>query len=89
MSRFKRFTFFLILLFLVSSFAATAHHHDGAADDHDCPICVVSLHQQATSQSPVAFDGIPFITETTVASPATDLVDHVVISLLKNRAPPV
>ena len=84
----KRFTVFLIFLVLVSTFVAMVHHHDNTADDHDCPICLVSHHQQATSQSTVAFDASPFITETTFASPASDLIEQIVISLLKSRAPP-
>lgn len=85
----RRFSVFLILLLLVSTFAAVVHHHDNTAGEHDCPICLVTNHQQATSQSTVAFDGIPFIAETIHNSPAQNLVEQIVISLLKNRAPPV
>jgi hypothetical protein len=88
MNRYRRFTVFLILLVLVSTFVAVVHRHDNPAADHDCPICLVSHHQQATSQSTVAFDAPPFITETTVAFPASDLIEQIVVSLLKNRAPP-
>jgi hypothetical protein len=84
----KRLTAFLILVLLVSAFVAAPHHHDNTAGDHDCPICLVSHHLQAASQSTVAFDVTPFITETTFASPATDLIEQIVVSLLKNRAPP-
>ncbi len=86
---YKRFSVFLILLLLASTFVAVGHHHDNTADDHDCPICLVSHHQQATSQTAAAFDGIPFIAETACASPATDPVEQIVVSLLQNRAPPV
>jgi hypothetical protein len=84
----KRFTVFLILFVLVSTVVAVVHRHDNTADDHDCPICLVSHHQQATSQSAGAFDASPFITETTVASPVSDLIEQIVVSLFKNRAPP-
>jgi hypothetical protein len=84
----KRFTAYLILLVLVSTVVAVVHYHNNTADDHNCLICLVSHHQQATSQSMVAFDANPFITETTVASPAPDLIEQIVVSLLKNRAPP-
>jgi hypothetical protein len=85
----RRFSFLLILLLLVSTFVSVVHHHDNIADNHDCPICLVSHHQQATSQSTSAFDGTPFITETTYASPVENLVEQVIVSLFKNRAPPV
>lgn len=85
----RRFSVFLILLLLLSTFAAVGHHHDNTADDHDCPICLVTHHQQAASQSTVAFDGTPFIAEAIYNSPAQDLVEQIVVLLLKNRAPPV
>jgi hypothetical protein len=88
MGRYKRFTAFLILLLLVATFAAVVHHHDNTGDDHSCSICLLSHHHQATSQSTVAFDGTPFITKTTYASPASDLPGHIVISLIRDRAPP-
>jgi hypothetical protein len=88
MVRHKHFTAFLILLLLLSTFAAVVHHHDNTADNHDCPICLVSHHQQATSQTTVAFDATPFIIEKTVALPASALIEQIVVSLLKNRAPP-
>lgn len=88
MNRRTCFTAFLILLVLVTTFVAVVHYHNNTDDDHDCPICLVSHHQQAASQSTVAFDATPFITETTVASPASDLIEQIVVSLLKNRAPP-
>jgi hypothetical protein len=89
MGLYKRFTAFIILFLLVSTFAVAMHHHEDTADDHhDCPICLVSHHQQATSQPIIAFDATPFITETAFASPASDLIEQIVISLLKNRAPP-
>jgi hypothetical protein len=72
----------------VSTLGAVVHHHNDAADNHDCPICLVSHHQQATSQSTSAFDATPFITEKTVALPTSDLIEQIVVSLLKNRAPP-
>lgn len=88
MRQFKRLTAVLIAVFLLSMFVAVVHHHNNTADDHDCPICLVSNHQQATSQPIIAFDATPFITESTFASPASDLIEQIVISLLKNRAPP-
>jgi len=88
MSWFKRFSVFLILLILVSTFVAVLHHHENTADDHDCPICVVSHHLSASGQSPVEFDGVPFITETTYVAPRSVLTDIFFVSLLSNRAPP-
>ncbi len=85
----KRFSVLFILRLLVSTFVAVGHHHDNTADDHDCPICLVSHHQQATGQATVAFDATPFVTGTTYAIPAAALVEQTVISLFQNRAPPV
>jgi hypothetical protein len=81
-------TAFLVLLLLVATFVAIPHCHDNTIDHHDCPICLVSHYQQATSQSTIAFDGIPFITKSTYALYTTDYVEQIVISFLKNRAPP-
>ena len=88
MSWHKRFTAFLILLLLISTFVAVPHHHDDTLDDHDCPICVVSNHQCAASQSTVAFDAVPLITETSYSTPAQEITERIFISLLANRAPP-
>jgi hypothetical protein len=84
----RRFIVSLVTLLLVSAFVATFHHHENTADDHDCPICLVSHHQHATSQSSVAFDGIPCILETTYAAPAPIITERIFISFLNTRAPP-
>jgi hypothetical protein len=85
----KRIPAFIILFLLVSTFAVAMHHHEDTADDHhDCPTCLVSHHQQATSQSTVAFDGVPFITESIYTAFAPVLAEKIFISCLNNRAPP-
>lgn len=89
MGLYKRFTAFIILLLLVSTLVVVTHHHeDTAADHHDCAICLVSHHQQATSESTVAFDGVPFITESSYAAFAPVLAEKIFIACLNNRAPP-
>ncbi len=88
MGWYKRFTAFLILLLLVSTFVAVPHYHDNTADDHDCPICLVCHHQHATSQSTVTFDGVPFVAEAMYAVPASTITENIFIALLSNRAPP-
>jgi len=85
---YKKVIAFSILLLLVSTFAVALHHHENAADNHNCPICLVSHHQQAASRATVAFDGIPFITETIYSAPAPEITELTFISLLANRAPP-
>jgi hypothetical protein len=67
---------------------AATHHHENTADDHDCAICLVSHHQHATSQSSVAFDGIPSFRETTYSAPAPVITERIFISFLNTRAPP-
>jgi hypothetical protein len=84
----RRFTVLLAALLLVSAFVAATHHHENRADDHDCPICLVSHHQHATGQSSVAFDGIPCFSETIYSAPATVVTERIFISFLKSRAPP-
>jgi hypothetical protein len=88
MIRHNRFAAFLILLLLLSTFVAVSHFHNDTADRHDCPICIVSYHQQATSQSEVAFDGIPCFTETTVVALSPVFIDDLLFFSLNNRAPP-
>jgi hypothetical protein len=85
----KRITFFLILLFLVSTFVATSHHHENTADDHDCPICIASNHLSATSQWTMAFDSIPYFIEATVVAPSPVFISTLFFYSLRNRAPPV
>jgi hypothetical protein len=88
MRRSKRLTAFLILVLLLSTFAAVLHHHDTAADDHDCSICLVRHHQHAAGQKTVAFDGVPYFTETIYSAPASVITKKIFVSSLKNRAPP-
>jgi hypothetical protein len=85
----KRITVFLILLFLVSTVVAASHHHENTADDHECPICIASNHLAATSQWVVAFDSVPYFTETTVVAPSSVLADTLFSTSRRNRAPPV
>jgi hypothetical protein len=88
MRRSKRFTAFLILVLLLSTFVAVPHHHDNTADDHDCPICLVSHHQHATGQTIVAFDCVPFFFETVYATSAPVIVEKTFTSFQSDRAPP-
>ncbi len=88
MSRVKSFIVFLVLLLLASTFVAVSHNHENTVNDHDCPICVVSHHQQATSESTVAFDGVPFIVEAICLVPAPASAKQQFTSSLNNRAPP-
>lgn len=88
MKRSTRFTAFLILVLLFSTFATVLHHHDNPADDHGCPTCLVSRHQYATIQSSVAFDGVPCFTETTYVASALVITEKLFVSCLNNRAPP-
>jgi hypothetical protein len=84
----KHFTAIFILLILVSTFVAVAHHHDNTVDDHDCPICLVSHHQYATGQTVVAFDGVPFFSETAYVISASIVVENIFTSFQSDRAPP-
>ena len=88
MPQFKRLTVVLILFFLAFSYVALQHHHDSAAIDQECSICDTISHLQATGQSPVAFDGVPFTVETVNVIPASALTGQIVIAILNNRAPP-
>jgi hypothetical protein len=85
----KRIIPFLILLFLVSTFVAVSHHHENTADDHDCPICIAINHVSATSPGMAAFDGVPYLTETTVVAPSPVFTDNFFSCSLRSRAPPV
>ena len=84
----KRFTAFLILLLLLSTFVAVFHHHDNTAADHDCPICLVSHHQHATGQTTIAFDSVPFFFETVYVPSALIIVEKIFASFQSDRAPP-
>ena len=85
----KRFTTFLILFLLLSTFVAVLHHHDNTIDDHDCPICLISHHQNATGHTTDAFDGVPFIVESIYINSAPVIADRIFTSFQSNRAPPV
>ncbi len=88
MSRYHRISVFLILLLLFSTFVAVPHYHVDTADHDDCPICLVSNHQQATTQSAVAFDGVPWFTETTVVVSSPVFTENLFSFSRNNRAPP-
>ncbi len=85
---YKRIIVFLLPLLLVSTLVSVLHRHENTADYHDCPICLVSHHQQATGMTTVAFDGVPFITETRYSAPVLEITEQIFVSLLTNRAPP-
>jgi hypothetical protein len=84
----RRVSAFLILLLLLSTFLAASHHHENTADDHDCPICVVSHHLLATSHSFIAVDGVPCFTETTFVASAPAFTDNLFFFSLSTRGPP-
>jgi hypothetical protein len=84
----KRFTVFLILVLLLSTFLAVFHHHENTSDDHDCPICLVSHHQPATGQTITAVDGVPFFFETAYVTSAPITVEKIFTSFQSDRAPP-
>jgi hypothetical protein len=88
MDLYKRFTFFFIILLLASTFVVATHNHADTEDHHECPICVVSHHQPATSQSIVAFEVIPCINETTFVATSQVYTDNLFFFCRKNRAPP-
>ena len=84
----RRSSAFLIVLLLLSTFVAVLHHHENTVDDHDCPICVVSHHQPATSHTFTAVDGVPCFTETTLVASAPALTDNLLFFSLSTRGPP-
>jgi hypothetical protein len=88
MNRRQRFTTFLILLLLLSAFVAAPHFHENTADNHDCPICVVSHHQTAANQSAAASDVVPCIIETTFVPTASFFTENIFADSLNNRGPP-
>jgi len=87
-SRRNQFSIFLILLLIFSTFVALPHHHVNTADNRDCPICVVSHHQPATSHSFSAIDGVPCFTETTFVASVPALTDKLFFFSLSTRGPP-
>lgn len=89
MRRSKRFAAFLILVLLLSTFVAAPHFHEDMDDHDDCPICVASNHQSATGPAIIAFDSVPYCTETTVVAPSPFFTDNLFSYSLRNRAPPV
>ncbi len=84
----RTFTLILIFLLLVSAFVAAFHHHENAADDHDCPICVVSLHQPAAGPVAAAFDGVPFLVAAIFAAISPVFTEKLLACSLSSRAPP-
>ncbi len=85
----KRFTAFLILFLLLSTFVAVLHHHDNTIDDHDCPICLISHQQNATGHTTNAFDSVPFFVETRCVTSIPVIAVRIFTSFQSNRAPPV
>lgn len=88
MNRRRRFATVLIALLLLSAFVAAPHSHENTADDHDCPICVVSHHQSATDQSTAAFSVAPCFIETAVVSASSVFKETLFVDSLSNRGPP-
>jgi hypothetical protein len=84
----RRISAFLILLLLLSTFVAASHHHENTADEHGCPICVVSNHQPAASSSFTAADGVPCFIESTIVASAPALADNLFFFSLNTRGPP-
>lgn len=88
MRRPTRFTAFLILVLLVSTFVAVHHHHDNAADVHDCHVCLVTRHQNAIIHPSVVFDGAPFFTASIYVAPDSVITEKIIVSCRNSRAPP-
>jgi hypothetical protein len=88
MDRYKRFIVFLLLLLFLSTFVAVSHHHESADDDRDCQICIAIKQQYAAGPSAAAFDGTPFITETTLITSAPAIIDTPSFLSCSNRGPP-
>jgi hypothetical protein len=84
----KQLSLLIICLILFSSVATAFHHHDDAADHGDCPICVVSHHQQATGSSPVAISISRSYTIVTWSLPAVTILTAAAYTPANNRAPP-
>jgi hypothetical protein len=85
---YRRFTVYLIPLLLLSTLVAVSHHHDNAVADHDCPVCIAINHQTATGPLAVAFDGIPFFTETRLDVFAPAIIDTFSFFSRSTRGPP-
>ncbi len=88
MNRRSQFTILLILLLVASTFVALPHYHTNTADDHDCPICVVSLHQPAAGPLSPVVDGVPCLVATVSAAVSPVFAEKLLSCSLNNRAPP-
>jgi len=84
----KQLSLFILCLVLFSSVVTAFHHHDDAADHDDCPICVVSHHQQAAESLPVAFSVSRSYTIATWFLPALTILTAADYTPANNRAPP-
>jgi len=84
----KRIIFFLVLLFLISTFVAVSHHHEDAKDDQDCPVCIAIHHLSASDTLAVVFDGTPFIIETTIVAAVPQLTNTLFPISRSTRGPP-
>ena len=85
----RHFIVFVILILLATVSLAALHSHGNTADDHGCPICLVSNHQYAADLSAAVYDGVPAVATSVHASPQAIFSDHIFFSVLSNRAPPV
>lgn len=84
----KQLSLFILCLILFASVATAFHHHEDTADHGDCPICVVSHHQQATGSAPVVVTvSRGYICVTRILH-ALSFQSAAVYTPANNRAPP-
>ena len=84
----KRLAVSLALLLLLATVVAVSHYHANTSYDHDCPVCIASNHHSSAGPSTIVFDGVPYVTETTIAASAPALRDDFFFSTRDTRGPP-
>ena len=85
---YKRLSLIFVCLLLLSTLVTALHHHDDAGDHHDCPVCVVGLHQPASTAGPFVFTIIQTFHLNTYLTPAITAPATSLYATANNRAPP-